>query len=303
VRAAGERIDSEGHPKGRAVYRLLLALTVVTVTVPFALGIETQHSGAPPLSAGSADAAYARILAAHVRGGGVDYDGLRAELYTLERIVATWARVGPRTAPARYKTSAARLAYYLNAYNAFVLYGVLRHTGIRSVRDVHGPFEPAAGMGFFWAQWFELDGRTVSLHELENGVIRARFKDARVHAALNCASASCPALSSIPFRAGRVNAQLDERAAVLASEPPHVVVDHGSRELRLSQIYTWYEDDFVRDARRAGGHDIVDWMVAHSSEVMRPTLERARRERYTLRFVPYDWRLNDAPDATLSVVK
>lgn len=281
-------------PRFRWSLGLAGSLLACALALPLLLGVELQKGVGPALSAADADAAYAGLLRRHVDEGGVRYGSLRKEATLLGRVVRSWGETGPVSEPARFAADTERLAYYLNAYNGFVLYGVTRHPGITSVRDVHGLLEPTSGMGFFWAQRFKLDGRWLTLHGLENEIIRGRFRDARVHAALNCASASCPALLHEPFVASKLSQQLTERASLFASSAPHVRVDDARREIALSQIFSWYEDDFLAEARAHGGRDVLDWIMLYADTPTRASLERARNASYAVRFVPYDWRLNQS---------
>lgn len=233
------------------------------------------------------------ILDGAVREDEVDYRLIASRQEALERLAVGLASVGPRSTPAAFADRDSRLAYYINAYNTLVVLAIVQLHVRGGVHDVHGLIEPAAGMGFFWALRFRLDGELVSLHSLETGVIRARFDDARVHAALNCASRSCPALSSRAYRGATLDAQLEEATGRFVSSPFHVHVDDASRTLELSSIFQWYESDFVEDARRLGepAH-VLSWAAAHAPADRRAAIERARAEDYDVRYTDYDWRLN-----------
>ncbi|MEM9195471.1 MAG: DUF547 domain-containing protein, partial [Myxococcota bacterium] len=148
-----------------------------------------------------------RLLRDVVQDGRVDYVTLRARESELRRIAATLERTGPTATPERFPSDGDVLAWYINAYNVFTLLGVLHHWPIESVHDVRGKIEPRAGFGFFWAQRFVIGGKTENLYDFENE-LRERG-DARIHAAINCASASCPDLAAHSFEADRIDTQLD----------------------------------------------------------------------------------------------
>jgi hypothetical protein len=131
--------------------------------------------------------------------GRIDYEALARDRGGLDRYLVQIAEIGPRSMPEQFPTQAHELAYYVNAYNALVFQGVL--DGELDVETVWGGLLP--GYGFFVGRKFRLDGRSINLRNLENKIVRARFGDARVHAALNCASVGCPRLPTTAFEPGR----------------------------------------------------------------------------------------------------
>jgi hypothetical protein len=235
------------------------------------------------------------LLAEVVTPDGVDYLALIGRSADLERIVAAFAETGPRSTPERYSTVDEELAYYINAYNALTLFGVASHWPIETVHDVHGWFRIKEGFGFFWATRFRLDGRSVNLYDLENDTIRADFGDARIHAAINCASESCPALSARSYRAETLDEQLDAATISFASDAPHVVIDDDSKQIQLTPIYQWFAEDFVADAVEAGvGDSALDWILMFARADVADQLGRARDAGYEVVYVDYDWSLNSA---------
>lgn len=226
------------------------------------------------------------------RPGGVDYDAVRSEQGDLRRFIATLGRIGPRATPQRFATEPERLAYYINAYNALVLFAVVDNWPIDSVHDVRGWLDPRAGFGFFYGLRFPLDGGETNLYNLENEVIRG-FVDARVHAALNCASKSCPALAPHAFEPARLDEQLDAVTRDFCSNPPHVRVDDDAKQIQLSAIFDWYRTDFEEHARRLGRPaTILDFILAFATPSVAAEVKRARSADFKVVFQPYDWALN-----------
>jgi len=231
-------------------------------------------------------------LSRWVDEGRVDYDAVLSEEDDLRRFVATLSVAGPRTTPERFRTEPERLAYYVNAYNALVLFAVVDNWPIDSVHDVHGWLDPRKGFGFFYGLQMPLDGQATNLYELENGVIRG-FKDARIHAAINCASKSCPALAPHAFEPATLDAQLDQVTRTFCSTEPHVRIDTSSEQIQLSAIFDWYRVDFEEHARRLGKPATVDDFIdAFATRDVAAALARARAADFEVVFQPYDWTLN-----------
>ncbi|MDF1797637.1 MAG: DUF547 domain-containing protein [Planctomycetota bacterium] len=230
------------------------------------------------------------LLARHVRPNGVDYDGLANESEALDRYLAGLHAVGPDQLEGWSREQ--RYAFWINTYNAHILRLIVdaRRAGeVQSIRDLGGNL-----INRIWDQ--ELipiqalnpngASRLLTFSEVEHEILRPRFQDARVHAAINCASVSCPPLLPEAFEAGRLEQQLDQAMAAFLADSTRNQLDQGAGELRLSLIFDWFAEDFERDAggvpeyvqRYAGGAE-QDWILS------------AR-----VKHLPYDWSLNNASE-------
>ena len=270
---------------------IVVGLIALVAALAYALRLRRVRSEAAPFERPS-HAPLNALLGEHVRAGGVDYDALSRD-GRLDRYVATLATWGPESAPGDFPTEASRLAYSINAYNALVLFAVKRAWPIGSVHDVRGLLEPKAGFGFFWAQLFRLDGRWINLYDLEHDVLRGGFEDARIHAAIVCASRSCPTLSAEAYLPDTLDAQLDDAMRDFTSNPRHVRVDDATERIALSAIYDWFGEDFEAEARRRGaGESVLDAIAHFADERTRASLRRARAAGYTVVYRDYDWSVN-----------
>src|SRR3990172_327309 len=137
-------------------------------------------------------AAYARVLETYVPPEGrVRYAALKQNPGDLNAFIQQLAAVSPENRPELFPTPAAQMAYWINAYNAFVLHTVVEAYPVESVRDLKFGF----GLLFFKRDRLVAGGRRVSLDDIEHGILRRQFADPRIHFAINCASASCPPLA------------------------------------------------------------------------------------------------------------
>ncbi len=217
--------------------------------------------------------------------GFVDYNGLARSREALDSYVSAVNEISPKTAPERFPTRNDELAYYLNAYNALVFEGVI----------ARGPEKKSvwrglvSGYSFFVKMKVVVGGERMSLKALEDKEIRARYQDARVHAALNCASVGCPRLPRQPFVGDRLDKQLDAVMREFVSSEKHVAVDPDQRTLSLSKIFDWFKDDFLEHERQlAGGGDpsLVDAINRYRSD------DDQLPSEYKIDFPPYDKRIN-----------
>lgn len=211
------------------------------------------------------------VLQATVKAGKVDYAAVRdryapqLDAY-LDKVADTDADALPRDE---------QLALYVNLYNASMMKAVAaRYTPWYSVTDKH--------FAIFTEPLVRVSHKTISLDDLEHGILRARFKDPRVHAALVCAGLSCPPLWDHAYTGPAIDAQLDRTMRDWLANPAHNRVDPARKHLTLSKIFLWYAADF-------GG---PDKLAAFAGKYLDRDLTG-----YTVSFFQYDFRLNDlSPD-------
>ena len=218
------------------------------------------------------EADFGKLLAKHVTPAGrVKYSAWKAsaeDMAALTKVTDAIAAAGPTDG-----SKDGRMAYYINAYNAWVLRGVLEKYPIASVRDIAPLF------GFFTQERITVGGKKMSLNALEKQILIKEFRDPRVHFAINCASASCPPLLSTPYSAARLNGALDLSAKKFVNSNP-LAVQIAGKEAKVSMIFDWYADDF----KAAGG------AAAYINSLRAEPLPAGAK----IKFQEYDWSLNDA---------
>jgi len=231
-------------------------------------------------------AAWTELLAAHVRGDALDYRGVAEERAKLERYLVALHAVTPEQLATWREEQ--RFAYWINVYNANVVRIVVEHYPVDSIRDIGGTvFQRVWDREFIPLAAHHPEGEDdlLSLNDVEHGILRPRFEDARVHAAINCASTSCPPLRAEAFVAERLDTQLDEQMRAFVADPERNRFDRSGGEARVSQIFDWFEEDFERDA---GG--VREYLVRYAPPADAAFLREAR-----IRYLDYDWSLNDVP--------
>jgi hypothetical protein len=229
--------------------------------------------------------------------GQVDYKRWHASdtsVGQLDAYLAAVSRYSPDNASHRFPERNDELAYWMYGYNAYVIKAVLDHWPLASVTDVKAPIEAVKGLGFFYRLRFSFGGEYLSLLTVENNRIRSRYRDARIHFVLNCASESCPvARPELPT--GKALDQLMQRAAhEFVNDPDNVFVDHEIRTVFLSTIFKWYKKDFLNDLRAKGrpaDRGLIDYVATIATGTIKNDLDAA--DGYTVEFRDYDWRLND----------
>jgi len=217
------------------------------------------------------EANYTRLLQKYVRTSGVQYLAWKensSDVQALKEIINQIGASGPSS-----QERETQLAYYINAYNALVLAGVLDRYPLRSVRDV-APF-----YGFFTQNNITVAGKRTSLYALERKLLIPRFQEPRIHFAINCASRSCPPLRSEAYTAERLDQQLNEMTRAFLNNNPEAIKPTGNG-YAVSKIFDWYKDGFVA----SGG--TVGFINKYRNETVPPDAK--------ISFQDYNWNLNEA---------
>ncbi len=259
-------------------------VATISFLVPIAVAArafhEVQLTTKPtphPDASGVDHALWDYLLKTYVDRGLVDYDGL-----SRDHLFRTYLRQLSEAAPENLTTAADELALLCNAYNAFVINGVVTHKIAGSVMDYRHN-----GREFFDVEEHIFNGQTISLNYLEHELIRKRFKEPRVHVALVCAARSCPSIRSEAYVGRRIAEQLEDQSLQFANDSKFIAFDAGSNTLYLSPILKWYGQDW--DA--VGGY--LDWLARRAkSETVTAALERAAQGEVRVVFTDYDWSLN-----------
>ncbi|MBW2735134.1 MAG: DUF547 domain-containing protein [Deltaproteobacteria bacterium] len=205
------------------------------------------------------------ILRAHVRHGRVDYAAIKAGS-SHAALNAYIKALGDASLSGMNRN--AKLAFYLNAYNALVIKSVVdRWPQISSVVKVSG---------FFDRSRFKVAGRALTLNQLEKKVILPTFKDPRVHFALVCAARSCPPLGSRAFSARGLDGVLQKLARRFVNSRHGVQVQ--GEQIRVSKLFEWYAKDFGNVGAFLGRYH-----RQHGAKLV-----AAKRFSY----LKYDWALN-----------
>lgn len=164
-----------------------------------------------------------------------------------------------------------KLALLINLYNAATLRLVLDHLPLASIRDI-------VAKDRWKAKRWAVGGRSLSLAEIENAELRARFAEPRIHFAINCASVGCPKLRNRAFTGDGIAGQLEAHTKAVHRGERWCVADGDT--VHLTKVYRWYEGDF-----RQGAGSVRAFATWYA-----PRSDGARR----VRWLPYDWSLNAA---------
>jgi hypothetical protein len=215
---------------------------------------------------------YGELLKKYVNNGEVDYQGFKIEEAKLNKYLAVLENTNTKALSVNDQ-----FAFYVNAYNAWTIKLILNaYPGVISVKDLGSLFKSP------WKKKIcRIDGAIITLDNIENDILRSRFKDPRVHFALNCASKGCPPLKSQPYRGVVLNNQLEASATAFINNPSFNHLKENT--LYVSKIFKWFAGDFNKD--------IVGYFLKYAKGDLRANLE-IRKKRIKVKYLDYDWSLN-----------
>jgi hypothetical protein len=219
-------------------------------------------------------APWSALLAKYVtRDGHVDYAGLLDDEDKLDAYLQTLRK----TVPDEQKwTPGEQEAYWLNAYNAATVYLVLQYYPIASLSEIK--VKSLKGNKSAWeVPSVTVGSRQYSLNQIEREVLRAKFKDPRVHFALASGAESAPPLLNEAYDGARLNQQLDGQVRLFLGSAKYNQLTPG--HLLLSGLFDWYSVEFGE------GKELIEWLNRYSPVAIAPTA--------TVEFLPFNWALND----------
>ena len=255
------------------------------------LGLAVLASLATPLSAQGQnyDAVYNKLLQSYVSMGSdgitrVDYARWRANTADRKALDSYIIEMSARKPSGMARAEA--FAFWGNLYNAITLKVILDRYPVASIRDIKSDnwFDPKAYTGPWRQERVTVEGKRLSLDNIEHDIMRPTLKDPRVHYIVNCASYGCPNLMNRIWTAATLEADLDAAARAFINHPRGITV-LANGNLKVSSIYKWFIADF-------GGNDAG--LIAHFRQYTGPAL--AQRLTATTRIAEddYDWSLNRA---------
>lgn len=255
-----------------------IAVTKVVLVLALALLLPGRASAACS-KVDHSHAAWTAILDRWVDDGRVDYAAIRSKgADQLDAYLATLSGV----CAADYETWSRdqRLAFWINAYNAFMVKQVLEHYPITSVRKIG--WLPGAAFRSEYIPMPELEGGSISLDDIEHDTLRADFDEPRIHFALVCAARSCPQLRSEAYRAADLSDQLDDQGRRFLGNSAKNRFDAATQTLYLSSIFKWFRGDF-----EGKSGSLKAFVAPYMKE---PAVTGADVE---IEFLDYDWSLNE----------
>jgi len=200
------------------------------------------------------------------------------DMQALDAYLASLSTASPRGRASRE----AQLAFWINAYNAVTLRGILREYPTSSIRN-----HTAKVLGYnIWDDLLLIvGGNKYSLNQMEHEILR-KMGEPRIHFAVVCASRSCPRLLNEAYVPQKLDDQLTTNARVFFANPGNFRYDPARRQFGLSSILKWYGGDFGAD-QGSQLRAIAPYLPT------REAYDAAVKGAGSVSYLEYDWGLND----------
>ncbi len=213
--------------------------------------------------------------------GMVNYRALKASSRDM-RALDGYLRTLPIAIPRIRASRDATLAFWINAYNAVTVRGILREYPTTSIRN-----HTAKVWGYnIWKDLqLYVGGQPYSLDQIEHDILR-KMGEPRIHFAIVCASIGCPRLLNEAYVSSRVQQQLETNARDFFSRPQNFRYDQRNRRLYLSSILSWFGEDFGSN-QAAQLRKIAQWLPTEAAR------QAAMQNAVSVSFLDYNWNLNE----------
>lgn len=192
-----------------------------------------------------------------------------------------------------------RLAFWINLYNAFTVKQILDHYPLKRSGLNFYPDSSIRQIDGVWDKFkVSAAGKSVSLSDIENKILRGELREPLIHFAINCASKSCPKLLNRAYRGGDLIYKDMETAALeFVNDKSRNRFDAGTRKVEISRIFEWFGDDFkarygskTLPGRSAKESAVIGFIQKYIQGTDRDLI---MSNRFSTGYLPYDWSLNE----------
>ena len=214
------------------------------------------------------------LLEKHVdEVGMVNYKGIIADSAQLN----DYLDILSAGAPSADTSDEERLAYWINAYNAYTVKLIADNYPLKSIKDLNPTISVPTVRSIWTKKWFSIGGEKMSLDDIEHKILRKDFEEPRIHFAINCASFSCPKLRAEAFVADKLEEQLTDQATDFINDPSRNDIRDGANP-QLSKIFSWFKGDFTKQG------SLIEFINTYAASPVSDNID----------YLDYNWDLNQS---------
>lgn len=228
---------------------------------------------------------FTEALKRSVTNGLVNYSNLCKDS-SFPKYIEQIMRMNPDTLP----TAEAKLAFWINAYNAYTLDTICDHYPIKSINNLN-----IGGLAFstlvhktVWDRKnVMINNEFITLNTIEHEIVPSISKDPRIHFALVNATKGSPPLRSEAYEGHSLDAQLDDQGRKFLSESAKNWFDRRQNIANLSPIFDWFKNDFGANQEER---------LRYLCRFLSPDAAEAIKKwpsAWKIRFIKFDWDLNE----------
>ena len=211
--------------------------------------------------------------------GRVDYSQIRDNPYRFNEYFNFIKSYSPESHPKLFITEDDKKAYWINVYNAIILKLMIDNPG-NNILDI----------SFFkhtiFLKKYIIGGKKISPYKIEHKILRKKYKDARIHFAINCASNSCPALGNRILTGDSLDYQLDKKTKNYINNPNNIIINYKEKNIYVNKIFKWYKKDFLKDFNSI--NEYIYYYLSKENLI----INKNEFLSYKIKYEKYDWSLN-----------
>lgn len=205
------------------------------------------------------------FLQKYVSGGMVDYKSINANQSRIKMLTSLYAKADLSTA-----SNAEKKAFWINAYNLFLIDRIVKNFPVHSPLDIAGLFTNIKQ---------KVAGEYVTLENIEKQKLLSVYKDPRLHFVLVCGAMGCPQLADFAYRSKALDRQIEQRTKKTLNSTAFIRIDTENKKVHISKIFEWYASDFLSKST-----SISDYINQYRNNVLPAD--------YSIDYYDYDWNLN-----------
>jgi len=237
-------------------------------------GCKTQQEYSPADASPITHEAFTSLLQKHVdENGNVNYKGFQEDQKAFTQYLKKLSNHPPNDTWSREE----KLAYWINAYNAFTVKLIVDHYPLESIQDLHPTIKIPTVSTVWHKKFFKIGGVETSLNEIEHEILRKKFDEPRIHFAINCASVSCAPLRSKAYTAANLDQELTTQAQNFLSDASKNNISKD--RVVLSKIFRWFKGDFSENG------SLIEYINQYTKTNIHPDAE--------IEYMEYNWSLNE----------
>lgn len=226
---------------------------------------------------------FTEVLKQHVKNGLVDYKNLKKDI-RLEKYLAQLSNTDPEKLSRNEK-----LAFWINAYNAFTLQVIVENYPVESITDLNTGGKIIGyllGKTVWDKEFISINKKKYSLGDIEHKILR-KMNEPGIHFSIVCASISCPPLRNEAFEADKIEEQLKSQAVQFVNDNARNYFDAKKRKAYLSKIFSWFSEDFGSSDEK-----ILKFVSQYLPENISSDIKNNLSE-WDISYKAYNWNLNE----------
>ena len=205
------------------------------------------------------------FLKKNVSNGKVDYQTIKNDATLLNEVLEIASNIDVSK-----ETVNSQKAFWINAYNLTLIKAIVNKYPVKSPLDIAGLFDK---------ETHTITGKKLTLNDIENKMIREKYKDPRVHFVLVCGANGCPPIINAAYLPETLEEQLNKQAKLALNNQNFIKVNAASKKVELSQIFEWYKADFISKEK-------------NEIEFINQFRDSKIDTKYKVSYYTYDWTLN-----------